>query len=67
MKTACVFLPLVIGISSVRAATDIRVNFTPNTTNADVAGDAADPDGEGVSNLLECTNGTDPLSAGVVP
>lgn len=37
-----------------------RTNFGANWNNADLAGDAADPDGDGVSNLLERALGSDP-------
>ena len=37
--------------------------FGASTTNLDIAGDSADPDGDGVNNLLEYTVGTDPLKA----
>ena len=40
-------------------------HFGASQTNADIAGDTADPDGDGVNNLLEYTNGTDPLGAEV--
>jgi hypothetical protein len=36
-------------------------------SNADIAGDTADPDGDGGSSLLEYTNGTDPLAAKMSP
>jgi hypothetical protein len=38
-------------------------HFGASAINPDVAGDAADPDGDGVNNLLEYSNGTDPLKA----
>jgi poly(3-hydroxybutyrate) depolymerase len=38
-------------------------HFGASATNLDIAGDSADPDGDGVNNLLEYTNGTDPLAA----
>jgi beta-galactosidase len=42
-------------------------HFGASMTNADIAGDTADPDDDGVNNLLEYTNGTDPLKADVAP
>jgi poly(3-hydroxybutyrate) depolymerase len=42
-------------------------HFGASATNADIAGDAADPDADGVNNLFEYTNGTDPLKADVAP
>jgi poly(3-hydroxybutyrate) depolymerase len=39
------------------------IHFGASQTNPDIAGDAADPDGDGMNNLLEYTNGTDPLAA----
>jgi PKD repeat protein len=36
-------------------------HFGASATNPDIAGDAADPDGDGANNLLEYTRGTDPL------
>jgi poly(3-hydroxybutyrate) depolymerase len=42
-------------------------HFGASAGNPDVAGDLADPDGDGVNNLLEYTNGTDPLKADVSP
>jgi len=52
--------PPVIPIETWRSA-----HFGASMTNADVAGDSADPDGDGANNLLEYTNGTDPLAADV--
>jgi hypothetical protein len=52
--------PPVISLDAWRAA-----HFGASMTNADIAGDAADPDGDGVNNLLEYTNGTDPLKSNV--
>jgi poly(3-hydroxybutyrate) depolymerase len=40
-------------------------HFGASAGSPDVAGDAADPDGDGVNNLLEYTDGTDPLEADV--
>jgi poly(3-hydroxybutyrate) depolymerase len=54
--------PPVVPIDMWRAA-----YFGASQINPDVAGDVADPDGDGVSNLQEYTNGTDPLSNGVSP
>ena len=54
--------PPVISLEAWRSA-----HFGASVTNADVAGDAADPDGDGVSNFLEYTNGTDPLAAELSP
>jgi poly(3-hydroxybutyrate) depolymerase len=50
--------PPVVPIEAWRSA-----HFGASALNPDVAGDAADPDGDGVNNLLEYTNGTDPLKA----
>jgi hypothetical protein len=38
-----------------------------STFNPDVAGDQADPDGDGIKNLFEYALGTDPLDAGTWP
>lgn len=54
--------PPVVPLEAWRSA-----HFGVSVTNADIAGDAADPDGDGVSNLVEYTNGTDPLKADVAP
>jgi hypothetical protein len=54
--------PPVIPLDAWRSA-----HFGASQTNADIAGDAADPDGDGVNNLQEYTNGTDPLKAGMAP
>jgi poly(3-hydroxybutyrate) depolymerase len=54
--------PPVVPIEAWRLA-----HFGASALNPDVAGDAADPDGDGVNNLLEYTNGTDPLKADVSP
>jgi poly(3-hydroxybutyrate) depolymerase len=51
-------MPPVIPIDAWRSA-----HFGASATNLDIAGDSADPDGDGVNNLLEYTNGTDPLAA----
>jgi poly(3-hydroxybutyrate) depolymerase len=40
-------------------------HFGASATNPDIAGDLADPDGDGVKNLLEYAAGTDPLAAEV--
>jgi hypothetical protein len=42
-------------------------HFGASALNPDIAGDVADPDGDGVNNLLEYTSGTDPLRADVSP
>jgi hypothetical protein len=39
-------------------------HFGNNATNAAIAGDFADPDGDGILNLLEYALGSDPTSAG---
>jgi hypothetical protein len=54
--------PPVVSLDAWRAA-----HFGVSQTNADIAGDTADPDGDGVNNLQEYTNGTDPLKADVAP
>ena len=38
--------------------------FGANATNPDVAGDLADPDGDGVSNLLEYAFASEPMNGG---
>jgi beta-galactosidase len=50
--------PVVLPIKAWR-----QEHFGASAGNPDVAGDAADPDGDGVNNLLEYTHGTDPLKA----
>jgi poly(3-hydroxybutyrate) depolymerase len=50
--------PPVVPLEAWRSA-----HFGASATNPDIAGDLADPDGDGVSNLLEYTNSTDPLVA----
>ena len=54
--------PPVVPIDAWRAA-----HFGASQTNPEIAGDAADPDGDGMNNLLEYTNDTDPLAADVSP
>jgi hypothetical protein len=44
-----------------------HVNFGADAGNAAVAGDAADPDGDGIANLDEYAFGTDPLTGGAAP
>jgi poly(3-hydroxybutyrate) depolymerase len=56
------FTPPAIPIDAWRA-----VHFGASQINPEIAGDSADPDGDGANNLLEYTNGTDPLAAEVVP
>ena len=41
--------------------------FGPQSTNALVSGDAADPDGDGVNNLLEFGQHTNPLAVDALP
>jgi len=55
-------IPPVIPIDSWRSA-----HFGASAANPDVAGDSADPDGDGANNLLEYTRGTDPLAADPLP
>jgi poly(3-hydroxybutyrate) depolymerase len=52
--------PLIIPIEAWRSA-----HFGASAANPDIAGDLADPDGDGMNNLLEYTNGTDPLAVDV--
>jgi hypothetical protein len=54
--------PPVIPIASWRSA-----KFGASAYNPDIAGDLADPDGDGVKNLLEYATGTDPLAADASP
>jgi hypothetical protein len=56
------FTPPAIPIDAWRA-----VHFGASQINPEIAGDSADPDGDGANNLLEYTNGTDPLAADVSP
>jgi hypothetical protein len=42
-------------------------HFGASATNPDIAGDLADPDGDGVKNILEYAAGTEPLAAEVSP
>jgi poly(3-hydroxybutyrate) depolymerase len=44
-----------------------RDHFGASAINPDVAGDSADPDGDGMNNLAEYANGTDPLAANAAP
>jgi hypothetical protein len=54
--------PPVVSIDAWRSA-----HFGASVTNPDIAGDSADPDGDGANNLLEYTNGTDPLAVDAPP
>ena len=54
--------PPVIPIDEWRAE-----HFGASATNPAIAGELADPDGDGVMNLLEYAAGTDPLAADVSP
>jgi poly(3-hydroxybutyrate) depolymerase len=54
--------PPVVPIDAWRSA-----HFGASAINPDIAGDSADPDGDGISNLLEYTHGTDPLAANASP
>jgi poly(3-hydroxybutyrate) depolymerase len=54
--------PPAISVQAWRSA-----HFGASAIDPDVAGDAADPDGDGVSNFLEYANGTDPLAPNVSP
>ncbi|MCL5278566.1 MAG: Ig domain-containing protein [Planctomycetes bacterium] len=49
--------PPVVPINAWRQA-----HFGASQINLEIAGDAADPDGDGANNLQEYTNGTDPLA-----
>ncbi len=55
-------MPVVVPIEEWR-----RDHFGASATNPDVAGDSADPDGDGANNLAEYTRGTDPLAVNVSP
>jgi hypothetical protein len=54
--------PPIIPIEAWRSA-----HFGASATNPDIAGDSADPDGDGMNNLLEYTAGTDPLAVNALP
>jgi hypothetical protein len=43
------------------------LHFGASATNPDVAGDPADPDGDGVANIVEYATGTDPLTPSALP
>ena len=54
--------PPVVSVEAWRRAT-----FGASSTNPDIAGDDADPDGDGYNNLQEFTMGTNPLDPESVP
>lgn len=54
--------PPVIPLSSWRSA-----NFGASAYNSEIAGDSADPDGDGIQNLLEYATGADPLASNAMP